>query len=125
MPYVICPVCGSFFHLSVRGSPDEWAREHVRERNADGIPLLRCFGCWVDLRPGHRVKLRRVPDAFAGVLTAGQEGVVESGAEGEGGAILARFGDTLGSFRREDLSCIPGQKSPPAASDSPAASQGA
>ena len=112
MPYVRCPVCNEWFHLSIRIPHDEWEREHVRERDANGIPLLKCIRCWVELRPGHRITLRQVLEASDGVLAVGQEGVVEAGAEMEGGDILVRFGETLASFKREDLSYVPGQPPP-------------
>jgi len=100
------------YHLSVRGALDEWEREHVRERDANGIPLLPCIRCWVELRPGHRVTLRLVPDGVDGRLAVGQEGVVASGAETEGGDIRVRFGETLGSFKRTELFYVPGQPPP-------------
>ena len=108
MPYVRCPVCQGLSHLLVKApSLEEWEREHVRERDADGVPLLACPGCWMPLRAGHRVRLRSVPPGLAGVLVVGQEGIVESPAA-EGGEILVRFGETLGSFKRVDLSFLPG-----------------
>ena len=109
MPYIRCPVCQDLYHLLVKTpSLEEWEREHVRERDADGVPLLECPGCWMDLRAGHRVRLRSVPQELAGVLGIGQEGIVESPAGADGGEILVRLGETLGSFKREDLSYIPG-----------------
>lgn len=112
MPYARCPVCQNLFHLQVRTrSPADWEREHVRERDEDGTPLLECIRCWVDLRPGHRVTLRVVPDDLAGVLAAGDEGVVEST---DGDEIRVRFGATLAALRREDLFYVPGQPDPDA-----------
>jgi hypothetical protein len=109
MPYIRCPVCQSLFHLQVKApSLEAWEREHVREHDADGVPLLACPGCWMDLRAGHRVRLRSVPQELAGVLVVGQEGIVETPAETAGGEILVRIGATLGSFKREDLSYLPG-----------------
>lgn len=114
MPYARCPVCRSLFHLLVRApSLADWEREHVREREADGMPLLKCIRCWIDLRPGHRVTLRAVPDGLAGALSVGDEGVVES-AGGEGDEIVVRFGATLAALKREDVFYIAGQPNPDA-----------
>jgi hypothetical protein len=113
MPYARCPVCQNLFHLLVRAqSLADWEREYVRDAN--GTALLKCFRCWVDLRPGHRVTLRVVPDDLAGVLFVGDEGVVESTGDGEGSEIVVRFGATLSALKRDDVFYIPGQPNPDA-----------
>lgn len=117
MPYARCPVCQNLFHLLVRAqSLADWEREHVRERDANGTALLKCFRCWADLRPGHRVALRAVPDDLAGVLSAGDEGVVESAGD-DGSEIRVRFGATLAALKRDDVFYIPAQPNPDARSE--------
>lgn len=115
MPCARCPVCDDLFHLAVRGtSLEEWEREHVRERDPNGTPLLPCIRCWVELRPGHRVTIRSIPEGAGDALAVGQEGVVESVEEGR---LLVRLGAALGAFRREALFYVPGQPSPPVATE--------
>ena len=113
MPFARCPVCNDSFHLSVRGDLREWEREHVRERGADGTPLLKCIRCWVELRRGHQVTLRALSAERMGSLSAGQQGVVESGEAGMGEEIAVRFGETLARFKREELFYVVGQPSVP------------
>ena len=108
MPLAVCPVCNASFHLLVRGDPGAWESAHVQERNAEGTPLLKCFRCWVELRPGHRVTVRVLPEAQGLGLVLGQEGIVESPGALEG-RIVVRFGATLAEFSREHLYCVPGQ----------------
>jgi hypothetical protein len=109
MPYARCPICNVTFHLSITSDLREWEREHVRERAADGVPLLECIRCWVELKPGHRVTLRSLPAERLGSLAAGQEGVVECGPTGESGEIAVRFGDAVARFKREELFYVVGQ----------------
>jgi hypothetical protein len=109
MPFARCPVCQSLHHLLVRTSPQEWEREHVREREVDGTPLLRCFKCWVDLRPGHQVTLRTVPPEFENILSVGDHGIVEASAGSDGVTILVRFANVQVELKREFLSYVFGQ----------------
>jgi len=108
MPTVLCPVCASTFHLSIRGDPAAWEKEHVTEKTPNGIPLLKCVRCWVELRPGHRVTIREVPNQYAGQLAIGQEGVVSSDKMG---AINVTFGEFSASCHREQLFYVSGQPS--------------
>ena len=52
MPYCACPICEQTFHLRVTRPRDEWERDHVTVRAADGTPLLLCLSCWKSLRSG-------------------------------------------------------------------------
>lgn len=113
MPFARCPICNHVFHLLVKGDPLEWKRQHVRAYSADGMPLLKCIRCWVELKPGHQVTVRSLSPELLGVLSVGQQGVVESGANGECGKIAVRFGEILAELNREELFYIVGQ--PPAA----------
>ena len=113
MPFARCPTCGSSFHLLVRTPIDEWMEEHVKERAPDGTPLLECLSCWVELRPGHIVKVREVPAPHALALQVGQSGVVEAAGDRE--AIVVRFGSQSLLLQRRQLSYVPGQPTPPQA----------
>jgi len=116
MPYGRCPVCGAGYHLSVNLPVDEWYKQHWPQcQVGDEVPGL-CFGCWVELRVGHRVRVRSVPSELAKHLTAGTAGIVvalETDAEPvyvvefDGGAIRK------GRFRRTDPSRIVGQTPTP------------
>jgi len=81
----------------------------VRERSADGTPLLKCIRCWVELKPGHQVTLRSLPAGCFGTLSPGQRGVVESSSSGKSGEIVVRFGEILAQLKREDLFYVVGQ----------------
>ena len=113
MPYARCPVCQAVFHLAVRGSPAEWEREHVRERTADGTPLLKCIHCWVTLRPGHKVTIRVLPSQYANLLVAGQEGVVQTPETDHEREIIVDFGSVQAGLKREALSYVVGQPAVP------------
>lgn len=111
MPYARCPVCQSVFHLAVRGTPEAWERQHVRERAQDGTPLLKCLGCSVDLRPGHRVAVRTLPPHLAAFLSIGDLGVVESQVAAGRTSVAVRFGQLRAELKREELSYVPGHPS--------------
>lgn len=113
MPYARCPVCQQVFHLAVRGSPVEWEREHVKERAADGTPLLKCIRCWVTLRPGHKVTVREIPDAYANELHIGQEGIVQTQAASPDGEVAVTFGPLHALMKRETLFYVVGQEPVP------------
>ena len=116
MPFGCCPVCGARYHLSVNLPVDEWYKRYWPQCQVwDEVPGL-CFGCWVELRVGHRVRVRTVPSELTERLTVGTLGgvaAVENDGEPvyvvefEGGAIRT------GRFRRTELSCIQGQTPPP------------
>jgi hypothetical protein len=107
VPYVRCPVCDSLTHLAIRVSLDDWEREHVKDRDASGMPLMKCPGCWVDLRPGHQVRVRALIGQHRGQLEVGQLGVVES----VGPLITVKLGDLMVPLLREELSYVLGQPS--------------
>lgn len=111
MAFALCPVCNDMFHLSLRGGPREWEaweREHVRERAADGTPLLKCVRCWVELKPGHRVVLRELPSELSGVLSVGATGVVSAGAGSGSGKVPVQFGGLSVELPREALFYVVG-----------------
>lgn len=105
MPYVRCPVCDGLTHLAIRTSLKHWEREHVKERDPLGVPLMKCPGCWVELRPGHQVKIRALVGQHAEPLEIGQLGV----AELVGPPIIVSFDGTRATLAREELSYILGQ----------------
>jgi hypothetical protein len=90
---------------------DEWERAHVTARTPEGVPLLKCPRCWVELRAGHKVAIRSVPSSLAGKLSAGQEGVVL--ASGLDGQVRASFGAIEAEMHRDELFYVVGQ--PPVA----------
>lgn len=92
-------------HLAIRTSIEDWEREHVKERDTFGVPLMKCPGCWVDLRPGHQVKIRALISQYEALLAVGQQGVVELA----GPPITVRFGEIRAMLQREELSYVLGQ----------------
>jgi hypothetical protein len=115
MPYGRCPVCGAGYHLNVSLPVDEWYRRYWPQcQVGDEVPGL-CFGCWVELRVGHRVTVRTVPSQLAERLTVGTAGtVVAVESDGEPVYVVELDGGVTreGRFRRTDLSCIQGQTPP-------------
>lgn len=109
MPFACCPVCGDSFHLAVRSDIKEWERQHVRERSAQGIPLLRCIRCWVELKAGHQVKVRSLPSVQTATIAVGQYGVVTSVGDADG-QVTVRIGEMLVKFNRTELSYVVGQE---------------
>lgn len=78
MPYGRCPICGTTFHFSVIFAVDEWYRKFWPNLPAgEEVPDL-CPRCGIDLRPGHRVAVRVVPNELAGRVAVGTTGVVVS-----------------------------------------------
>lgn len=115
MPFGRCPICGAGYHLNVNLPLDEWYRQFWPQlRVGDEVPGL-CFGCWVDLRVGHRVTVRTVPAELAGRLTVGTPGLV-SAVEFDGEPVyvveLEGVAVSSGRFRRSELSFVAGQKTP-------------
>jgi hypothetical protein len=102
------------YHLNVSQPLEDWYRRHWPEvRVGDEVPGL-CFGCWVELRVGHRVIVRAVPSELAGQLAVGTRGVV-SAVESEGEPVyvveLEDASGRTGRFRRPELSYVMGQSS--------------
>ena len=113
MPHARCPVCQANQHFSVRGSAiAQWYREHGRRRAVDGTPLLLCLRCCVDLKPGHEVTIRSLPDGRED-LAVSQRGIVESVMRNDTAdcAVQVRFGPITATFRRDDLFYAVGQAS--------------
>lgn len=87
----------------------EWTSKHVRERTAEGTPLLECIRCWVELREGHLVTVRLVPSEYADFINQGQQGVVALTAQANQGKIRVSFGEVSYDFSRDMLSYVIGQ----------------
>jgi hypothetical protein len=105
VPYVCCPVCNGSMHLAIRTSLEDWEREHVKERDSFGVPLMKCPGCWVELRPGHQVRIRALTGQHEEPLEVGQLGVVEL----VGPPITVRFDGLRAMLAREELAYVLGQ----------------
>jgi hypothetical protein len=111
MPFGKCPVCGGTFHLSV-GSVPEWYKERwPKLRVGDVVPEL-CFYCWVDLRSGHRVRVRTVPPELSDVVDVGTDGIVKSLEDGPEPVFVVYLEGAKvkeGRFRRSDLTYVADQ----------------
>lgn len=113
MPFGRCPVCGTGYHLSVSLPVNEWHREYFPQcQVGDEVPGL-CLGCWVELRVGHHVKVRRASPELAEQLTVGTQGIVIAVETGEEPVYIVQFhgaGIQTGRFYRADLSYVAGRK---------------
>lgn len=107
MPFGRCPVCGTGYHLSLNLPVDEWYRQYWPQcQVGDEVPGL-CIGCWMELRVGHHIKVRRVSPEFAEQLIVGTKGVVVAVVRAEEPMYIVQFqgqGIQTGLFCRTDLS---------------------
>lgn len=71
------------------------------------MPLMKCPGCWVELRPRHQVRVRALVGQHEEPLEVGQQGVVES----IGPLITVRLGGMRAKLMRKELSYVLGQPS--------------
>lgn len=54
MPSIICPNCGQLYHASVKDVVS-WYKEKHPAINFGDVPHELCYGCWIDLKVGHKV----------------------------------------------------------------------
>jgi hypothetical protein len=114
MPWGQCPICRVSFHLSVGLPIDEWYRKYWPQLQVGEVLPELCPRCGIELRPGHRVTVRVVPDDLADKVAEGNQGTVFSVEAGEPPLYLVHLeGATplMGKFRRSDLFYVVGQKS--------------
>jgi hypothetical protein len=125
MPFSRCPVCGELFHLNIGLPLDEWYHSYWPQVHiGDEVPG-ECLLCWVELRPGHRVTIRSVPEELGACVDVGTPGVITATEPGSLPVLvvaLEKASVPSGRFRRSDLYYVPGQKSeaePGATADPP------
>jgi hypothetical protein len=85
MPSAKCPVCGSKFHVRLAIPLEEWLRKFP-DRQVGELAPVECPGCFIDLKPGYRVRVRLVPQELAGEVGLGSPGTVAA-IEGESEAM--------------------------------------